>query len=73
MLGLLTFDWNAWMGSRMDHFAENDKNQKHTLNTGTSLIYALMQLNFSYLKAQNNTINPIEVSDVSISQSFLTS
>ena len=41
MLGLLAFDWNAWMGSRMDHFAEIDKNQKQTLNTGTSLIYAV--------------------------------
>ena len=41
MIGLLAFDWNAWMGSRMDHFAEIDKNQKQTLNTGTSLIYAV--------------------------------
>ena len=41
MLQLFAFDWNAWMGSRMDHFAEIDKNQKQTLNTGTSLIYAV--------------------------------
>ena len=64
MLGLLAFDWNAWMGSRMDHFAENEKNQKHTLNTGTSLIYALFQWKFSYDKAQNTRINPIEVTDL---------
>ena len=70
MLQLFAFDWNAWMGSKMDHFAEIDKNQKHTFNTGTSLS---MQLNFSYLKAQNTTINPIEVIDLSISQSLLMS
>ena len=45
----------------MDHFAEIDKNQKHTFNTGTSLS---IQLNFSYLKAQNTTINTIEVTDL---------
>ena len=71
MLGLLAFDWNAWMGSRMEHFAENDKNQKHTLNTGT--IYAMFQWNFSYVKAQNITINLIKVTDLSISQYFLMS
>ena len=70
MLQLFAFYWNAWMGSKMDHFAEIDKNQKHTFNTGTSLS---MQLNFSYLKAQNTTINPIEVIDLSISQSLLMS
>ena len=37
MFGLLAFERNALMGSRMDHFAEIDKNQKQTLNTGTSL------------------------------------
>ena len=63
MLGLLAFDWNAWMGSRRDHFAENEKNQKHTLNTGTSLS-TLFQWNFCYIKAQNTTINPIEVTDL---------
>ena len=61
------------MGSKMDHFAEIDKNQKHTFNTGTSLSMHCFKLNFSYLKAQKTTINPIEVTDLSISQSFLTS
>ena len=72
MIGLLAFDWNAWMGSRMEHFAENDKKKTHT-QYWDFFIYAMFQWKFSYIKAQNTTINLIKVTDLSISQYFLMS
>ena len=45
MLGLLAFDWNAWMGSRMDYFAEMTKT-KNTHSIQGLLYLCIVSMKF---------------------------